>query len=64
MLGLQAGTIDDQARGDLGNGLHLRQPVLPQRFAGWELLQNEVSAFEAPGNTVKRFATVIARKPA
>lgn len=36
---------------------------LQQQFAGWELLQHEVSEFEAPGNTVKRFATVIARKP-
>lgn len=37
---------------------------LQQHFAGWEILQNELSTFEAPGNTVKRFATVIARKPA
>jgi len=36
---------------------------LPQRFAGWELLQNEAHEFEAPGNTVKRFCTVVARKP-
>ena len=37
---------------------------LQQHFAGWNIVQNEVSEFEAPGNTVKRFATVIARKPA
>lgn len=37
---------------------------LQQHFAGWDIVQNEVSEFEAPGNTVKRFATVIARKPA
>jgi tellurite methyltransferase len=37
---------------------------LQQHFAGWDIVQNEISEFEAPGNTVKRFATVIARKPA
>ncbi len=36
---------------------------LQQRFAGWELLQNEISEFAAPGGTVKRFCTVVARKP-
>ncbi len=36
---------------------------LPQRFAGWELLHHELSTFEAPGQTVKRFCTVVARKP-
>lgn len=36
---------------------------LPQRFAGWELLQHEVSEFAAPGGTRKRFCTVVARKP-
>lgn len=37
--------------------------TLPQRFAGWELLHHELSTFEAPGHTLKRFCTVVARKP-
>lgn len=34
------------------------------RFAGWEILQSEFRDFEAPGKTLKSFATIIARKPA
>lgn len=37
---------------------------LESRFAGWEILLSESSDFGAPRGTVKRFATVIARKPA
>lgn len=36
---------------------------LRERFAGWEQLHFERRSFEAPGDTVKWFATVIARKP-
>ena len=36
---------------------------LRDRFAGWSIAQSEFSDFEAPGHTVKRFSTVIARKP-
>ncbi len=32
------------------------------QFAGWEILRSETREFEAPGGTVKRFATLIARK--
>jgi len=35
---------------------------LESRFAGWDLLKSEFSEFAAPGGTVKRFATLIARK--
>ena len=35
---------------------------LESRFAGWDMLQSEISEFAAPGGTVKRFATVIARR--
>lgn len=34
------------------------------RFAGWEILHTEFRDFEAPGQTVKSFVTLIARKPA
>ena len=34
------------------------------RFAGWEILLCEFRDFPAPGDTVKSFLTVIARKPA
>lgn len=37
--------------------------TLPQRFAGWDMLHHELSTFEAPGHTRKRFCTVVARKP-
>jgi tellurite methyltransferase len=35
---------------------------LREHFAGWELLQFERQSFDAPGGTVKVFATLIARK--
>lgn len=33
-------------------------------FPGWTILMDEPSTFDAPGGTVKRFETVIARRPA
>ena len=36
---------------------------MERRFAGWDILHLECSDFPAPGATVKRFATLIARKP-
>ena len=36
---------------------------LKQRFSGWNIECHEFSEFEAPGQTLKRFATIIARKP-
>jgi tellurite methyltransferase len=36
---------------------------LPGRFAGWEILHSEFGDFDAPGNTLKSFVTLIARKP-
>ena len=35
---------------------------LGSRFAGWNGIHSEYSEFDAPGNTVKCFATIIARK--
>lgn len=37
---------------------------LESRFAGWNIEVSEASEFAAPGDTLKRFATIIARKPA
>ncbi len=37
--------------------------ALPQRFAGWHIEHAGLSDFEAPHGSLKRFATVIARKP-
>jgi tellurite methyltransferase len=37
---------------------------LERRFSGWDVLLSETSEFNGPRDTVKRFATVIARKPA
>ena len=36
---------------------------LLRRFSGWEILRADASDFPAPGETVKAFLTVIARKP-
>jgi tellurite methyltransferase len=37
---------------------------LDERFAGWETLLSQRDSFDAPGNTRKEFATLVARKPA
>jgi tellurite methyltransferase len=36
---------------------------LVRRFTGWRIERSEISDFEAPGQRLKRFATVIASKP-
>lgn len=36
---------------------------LAQAFAGWEILDQAWESFPAPGDTVKAFATLVARKP-
>jgi tellurite methyltransferase len=36
---------------------------LQTRLAGWEVLESSHQDFAAPGNTVKSFATIVARKP-
>ena len=36
---------------------------LARCFAGWEILQADTHDFDAPRQTIKRFATLIARKP-
>lgn len=35
---------------------------LSERFAGWAILESKRDSFDAPGNTIKRFSTVVARK--
>jgi tellurite methyltransferase len=37
--------------------------AIRERFAGWEILCSEHRDFPAPGDTIKSFATVIARRP-
>ena len=37
---------------------------LRRSLAGWELLHDEEQAFDAPGGTIKRFCTLVARRPA
>jgi tellurite methyltransferase len=36
---------------------------LTRRFAGWEVLHSMVQCFDAPNASLKRFATIVARKP-
>jgi tellurite methyltransferase len=37
---------------------------LAERFAAWDILSHEISDFPAPAGQIKRFATIVARKPA
>jgi tellurite methyltransferase len=37
---------------------------LENRFAGWNIIHSELQEFEAPGQAVKSFVTLIARMPA
>lgn len=37
--------------------------AMESSFAGWDIIHSEFSDFEAPGQTVKSFVTLIARKP-
>lgn len=37
---------------------------LRRQFAGWQVLHEREQDFAAPGDTVKRFVTLVARKPA
>lgn len=37
---------------------------LPSALSGWQMLDDRVEQFDAPGNTLKRFRTSIARRPA
>ena len=37
---------------------------LPDALSGWQMLDDRVEEFDAPGSTVKRFRTSIARRPA
>ena len=40
-----------------------RRDELQAAFADWKLLRASVDDFSAPGETLKRFATVIAQRP-
>jgi tellurite methyltransferase len=42
----------------------LGEDELAREFAGWDTVAFDVESFPAPGDTVKRFATIAARKPA
>jgi len=41
----------------------LGEHELPRALEGWEMLDDRVEKFDAPGGTVKRFRTSIARRP-
>ena len=36
---------------------------MEKRFAGWNMIQSDYRDFDAPGQTIKSFVTVIAQKP-
>jgi len=40
-----------------------RREELVAPFTGWEILEEREDAFEAPGGTVKRFRTIVAKRP-
>ena len=46
-----------------GSRCLLARDELRQRFSDWEILHIEYRDFEAPGQTIKSFVTIIARKP-
>ena len=39
------------------------QSELQDQFTGWDLLESRYDSFEAPGPSIKKFATIVARKP-
>lgn len=41
----------------------LTHDEVERRFAGWEVLYSELQCFDAPLATLKRFTTIVARKP-
>jgi tellurite methyltransferase len=41
----------------------LAEGELAAQFAGWQLLHDREQTFDAPGGRLKRFSTVVARKP-
>lgn len=47
---------------DPGGYCLFRQTELREHFDGWELLEQRLHAFDAPGGTRKVFATVVARR--
>ena len=46
-----------------GNYCLFGRNELEERFAGWEILLSQHDSFDAPNNTKKEFATLVARKP-
>jgi len=38
------------------------EPELRERFSGWDLLELRSQRFDAPGSTIKAFATLVARR--
>ena len=40
-----------------------RESELPDEFSGWAVEYLKLDAFPAPGNTIKRFCTIAARRP-
>jgi tellurite methyltransferase len=45
-----------------GNYYLFAPDELEQRFKGWDILLSRHDSFDAPGNTRKKFATIVARK--
>ena len=45
-----------------GNYYLFGQSELEDRFKGWNFLRSLRDSFDAPGNTMKKFSTVIAQK--
>lgn len=47
----------------LGDHCLLAPDWLDRQFAGWTLLLRETAEYPAPGGTIKRFVTLVARRP-
>jgi tellurite methyltransferase len=48
---------------DPGGHYLFERDELERRFQGWEILESRSDSFAAPGDTVKAFVTVVAKKP-
>ncbi|MDP1686683.1 hypothetical protein [Hydrogenophaga sp.] len=48
---------------DTGQHCLFPRDFLQTRLAGWQVIESSFQDFAAPGNTVKSFATIVARKP-
>ena len=60
---LIAGTTYMAMFGEQGGYCLFGENELPALLDGWQMLDDRIETFDAPGGTIKRFRTCIARRP-